>query len=64
MKDRQTAWIFPVDGRIMFGVLDMFHMTNDHALRQNGENRIMNNLILRYKTTVLAHGLTRIQINR
>ena len=54
MKDRQTAWVFPVDERIMFGVLDMFHLTNDHALRQNGENCIMNDLILRYKTNCVG----------
>ena len=54
MSERPTARIFPVDERIMFGVLDMFLLTNDHALRQNGENRIMNELILRYKANCVG----------
>ena len=55
MSERPTAQIFPVDERIMFGVLDMFLLTNDHALRQNGENRIMNDLNLRYKANCVSH---------
>ena len=43
----------------------LFHRTNDHTLRQYGENRIVNDLIESkiQKQIVLAWGLTTIQIN-
>ena len=44
----------------------LFRWTNNHTLRQFGENRITNDLIRSkiQKQIVLARGFTRIQIDR